>query len=79
MKFKEKRLKSGEKNEDFYHVFKAFEVLSTFSNVCQINIAAKDGIPSCRVSRNPTIFNIIHWVAGLIISMTKRRMVQGLF
>ena len=47
---KKKRLKPDEKNEVFYHVFKAFQALSTFSNVCQINIAAKDGIPSCRVS-----------------------------
>ena len=60
MKFK-KRLKPGEKNEDFYHVFKAFEVLSTFSNVCQINIAAKNGIPSCRVSSSEIQKNTLYW------------------
>ena len=30
-------------------------------------------------SKNPTIFNTIRWVAGLIVSLTKHLMVQVFF
>ena len=31
------------------------------------------------LTRNPTIFNIIYWVAGSFVSLTNRLMVQVLF
>ena len=68
MKFK-KKLKPGEKNEDFYHVFEAFEALSTFSNVCQINIAAENGPIGCGVSslgiQNAIGFFAVKWLLNI--------------
>ena len=36
-------------------------------------------IPHKYTTKNPTIFNMIQWVAGLIVSSTKCLMVQVLF
>ena len=46
-------------------------------NVREVNVLG--GRPSIFATGNLTIFNIIHWAAGSIVSSTKRLMVQALF
>ena len=46
-------------------------------NVREVHVLG--GRPSIFATGNLTIFNIIHWAAGSIVSSTKRLMVQALF
>ena len=44
-----------------------------------VMLAPCSGLVSWQLVRNPTSFNMIHWVAGMIASLTKHLMFQVLF
>ena len=50
MKFKKKGWSLMKRMKSFIMFSRLLKPFQLFSNVCQINIAAKGGIPSCRVS-----------------------------